>query len=53
MDANVINNIMEEAKKQGKELTKAEAEEMAKSLSDEDLENVAGGRKYSREEPRK
>lgn len=43
MDEKVINSIMEEAKKQNKVITKAEAEEMAKSLSDEDLEKVAGG----------
>lgn len=43
MDEKIINNIIEEAKKQGKVLTKAEAEEMAKTLSDENLANVSGG----------
>lgn len=43
MDEKIINSIIEEGKKHGKVMTKAEAEEKAALLTDEDLEKIAGG----------
>lgn len=42
MNEKGISSIMEEAKKQGKEITNEEANPAA-ALSDEDLTNISGG----------